>query len=161
MKQVFIALTVFFIIVITACNQKQNDNKTAELTNKTESPIDGNWVTVSFEVNGKKTNPKRVPQQFKMFHDGYFSLIMYNDEGNFSFACAGTYELNDKTYKETCTYHSDTNYINARDWQTWETKGDTLIFYGFEKAEMPDGNDVTKEWNTGGKFIEKRVRVKK
>ena len=40
-------------------------------------------------------------------------------------------------------------------------KGDTLIFYGFEKAEMADGKDVTKEWNVNGKFIEKRVRAKK
>lgn len=40
-------------------------------------------------------------------------------------------------------------------------KGDTLIFYGFEKAEMPDGKDVTKKWNENGKFIEKRVRAKR
>jgi hypothetical protein len=160
MKQIPIAITVLFIIGLTACNQKQNDNK-GELTNKTVSPIEGNWVTVSFEQNGKLFKPKRYPQQFKMFHDGYFSLITYDTTGNFSFACAGTYELSGNTYKETCTYHSETNYINFKDWETWEMKGDTLIFYGFEKAEMPDGKNVTSDFNANGKFIEKRVRVKK
>jgi hypothetical protein len=161
MKQMFIALAVLFIIGLTACNQKQNDNKTAELTNRTVSPIDGNWVTVSMEQNGKVSHPKRVPQQFKMFHDGYFSLVMYGDEGNFYLAGAGPYEIDGDIYKEKFPFHSDTAYIGCQTWQKWEMKGDTLIFYGFEKALMPDGKDVTSDWNAGGKFIEKRVRVKK
>ena len=40
-------------------------------------------------------------------------------------------------------------------------KGDTLIFYRFEKGELPDGKDVTAEWNKNGRFIEKRVRAKR
>jgi hypothetical protein len=36
-----------------------------------------------------------------------------------------------------------------------------IVFYGFEKAEMAYGNDVTQPWNVNGKFIKKRVRVKK
>lgn len=40
-------------------------------------------------------------------------------------------------------------------------KCNTLIFYGFEKVEMSDGKDVTKQWNENGKFIEKRVRAKR
>jgi hypothetical protein len=40
-------------------------------------------------------------------------------------------------------------------------KGDTFIFYGFEKAEFPDGKDVTEELNASiENFIEKTVRVK-
>jgi len=160
MKQISFAITVLFIIAITACNQKQNDNKKAELTNKTVSPIDGNWVTVSFEKNGIVSHPKRVPQQFKMFHDGFFSLIMYDDEGKFYLAGAGSYEIDGDIYKEKFPFHSDTAFIGSQNWQKWEVKGDTLIFYGFEKALMPDGKDVTNEWNTGGRFIEKRVRAK-
>ena len=96
-----------------------------------------------------------------MFHDGYFSFIMYDTSGKFSIAGAGPYEINGNMYKETVGYCSwDTSYLNSKDWQKWEMKADTLIFYGFEKAEMADGKDVTKEWNANGKFIEKRVRVK-
>ena len=64
-------------------------------------------------------------------------------------------------YNETCTCNSVIADIGFKNWQKWEMKGDTLIFYGFEKAEMADGKDVTKEWNVNGKFIEKRVRAKK
>jgi hypothetical protein len=86
---------------------------------------------------------------------------MYDSSGNFYYAGAGPYEINGNLYKETFTYSSDTIYNDSKDWQRWEMKGDTLIFYGFEKAEMADGRDVTKEWGGKGKFIEKRVRVKK
>lgn len=161
MKQIFIALTVLFIIGLTACNQKQKDSKPDVVTSKEVSPIEGNWITVSFEQNGKLTHPKRMPQLFKMFHDGFFSLFMYDDEGQFSLAGAGTYEIDGDMYKETVPFDSDTAFIGCKDWQKWEMKGDTLIFYGFEKAEMADGKDVTKEWNANGKFIEKRVRTKR
>jgi hypothetical protein len=35
-----------------------------------------------------------------------------------------------------------------------------IHYFGFEKAEMPDGKDVTNDWNANGKSIEKRVWVK-
>ena len=155
MKQTLIAVASLLLCILNACSEKQNGNKTAEVKTNNQPSIDGNWETVSVEMNGRQTNPKRFPQQFKMFHDGFFSLVMYDDSGNFYLAGAGTYDLKDSMYKETVTYSSDTNYINSKNWQTWEMKGDTLIFYGFEKAEMPDGKDVTKEWNENGKFIEK------
>ena len=161
MKRILIAITVVVITGLIACTSKQKSSKEDESTDKKVSPIEGNWITVSFEQNGKITQPKRVPQEFKMFHDGYFSFIMYDTSGKFSIAGAGRYEINGNTYKETVGYCSwDTSYLNSKDWQKWEMKGDTLIFYGFEKAEMADGKNVTKEWNANGKFIEKRVRVK-
>jgi hypothetical protein len=164
MKQTLIALTSLLVCTLIACKEKQNDKKEtkteAAVTNNLSS-IEGNWETVSVEVNGRQTKPKKVPQQFKMFHDGFFSLITYDDSGEFSFACAGNYEISGSMYKETCTYNSSIGYIGSKDWQKWEMKGDTLIFYGFEKAEMADGKDVTAEWNGNGRFVEKRVRAKK
>jgi hypothetical protein len=160
MKRVFIAITIIILIGLMACSQKQKDNTADELKVKNSSPIDGNWVTVSFEQNGKLFKPKRFPQQMKMFHDGYFSMIAYDTTGNFSYAGAGHFEINGNMYKESVDFHSTTDFINYKDWEKWEMKGDTLICYGFEKVEMPDGKDVTKEWSANGKFIEKRVRVK-
>jgi len=161
MKHISIAIAVLIIIGLEACHQQQHDSKADELTNKNMSPIESNWITVSYEQNGRKNNPKRVPQQFKVFHDGYFSLTMYDDEGKFYLSGAGPYEINGDMYKETFLFCSDTNFINCKILQKWEMKGDTLVFYGFEKAEMADGKDVTNDWNSNGKFIEKRVRVKK
>jgi hypothetical protein len=114
---------------------------------------------VENEINGKKVNAEKT-QQFKVFHDGYFSFIMYDEAGKFYLAGAGPYEINGNTYIETHTYSSDPKYIGAKDWQKWEMKEDTLIFYGFEKVLLADGSDVTKEMG-GSHFVEKRVRVKK
>ena len=165
MKQFLFVPVALLLIILSACNQqnqKQNTGTTGAAGNEKYSAIEGNWDLVSTEVNGKQTKPKRYPQQFKMFHDGFFSFVMYDESGKFHLAAAGSYEVNGNMYKEAFTYYSgDTIYINSKDWQKWEMKGDTLISYGFEKAEMPDGKDVTKEWNANGRFIEKRVRAKK
>ena len=100
----------------------------------TASSIEGNWILVSNEVNGRLVTPKRSPQQVKMFHDGYFSFVMYDSAGGFSLAGAGPYELDGNMYKETFQYCSDTVYNGAKDWQQWEIKADTLYFYGFKKS---------------------------
>ena len=140
-------------LLVTACNEPTTTSK--------KSPLEGNWEMVSNEINGKKTNPKRFPQQLKMLHDGFISVIMYDEAGKFYLSASGTYDIDGNMYKETANYHSNTDYIGFKNWEKWEMKGDTLIFYGFEKAEMPDGKDVTAEMNKNGKFIEKRIRAKR
>ena len=162
MKQISIALAYLLVCFFISCNEKKKNNKPADVSEVIVSPIEGNWETVSFEVNGKSRMPEKMPKEFKMYNDGYFSFILFDSSGKFSLAASGTYEVDTNMYKETLVYSSgDTAYIGAKDWQKWEMKGDTLIFYGFEKAEMPDGKDVTKEWNANGAFIEKRVRAKR
>ena len=161
MKYLIITL-VLFINFFTSCNNKNEnlENKTSnEIVNKPYSQIEGNWELVSNEVNGRIIKPKRT-QQLKMFQDGFFSFVMYDSSGKFYFAGAGPYEVDGNIYKETMRYASDTALIGAKDWQKWEMIGDTLIFYGFEKVELADGKNVTKDW-AGVKFMEKRVRVKR
>lgn len=162
MKYFSLILISLLIISFIACNNRnQNDNKTnlKDAAKNQISPIEGNWILVSNEVYGRQIKPKRFPQQLKIFHDGYFSFVMYDSIGNFYYAGAGPYEINGNMYKETFAYSSDTSYNDSKDWQRWEIKGDTLIFYGFEKAELADGADVTKEWGGRNKFIEKRIKV--
>ncbi|PVD51373.1 hypothetical protein DC498_14620 [Terrimonas sp.] len=153
----------FAVIFFAACNSNI-DNQEAAIsekdTAKPYSPIEGNWVLVSNEVYGKMTQPKRFPQQVKMFHDGYYAFVMYDAAGNFYYAGAGPYEVNGNMYKETFAYATDTTDVDAWDTQRWEIKGDTLIFYGFEKAALADGTDVTEKWGKH-KFVEKRVRLKR
>lgn len=154
---------VAIVITFMACDnkvEKVNPSAGKEAGNKI-SPIEGNWILVSNEVYGKPIKSKRYPQQLKMFHDGFFSFVMYDSAGNFYYAGAGPYELDGNIYKEIFTYSSDTLYNDSRDWQRWELKGDTLFFYGFEKAELANGKDVTQEWGGKGKFIEKRIRATK
>ena len=157
-------LSIALTIILPACNQKsqkQDTDTSGKTSNEKYSPIDGNWELVSTEINGKQTKPRRTPQQFKMLHDGFLSIFRYDDSGNFAVAGAGTYEVNGNIIKEVVIYHSDTVALGANDLQKWEMKGDTLIFYGFEKVEMADGKDITKEVNERGKFVEKSVRAKR
>lgn len=161
MKLTFIT-GIFFAATFLACSSKTGSEAehSSKVSPSSSSPIEGNWILVSNEVDGKLIVPKRSPQQIKMFHDGYYAFVMYDSVGAFYFAGAGPYELDGNMYKETLAYSSDTTYNDAKDWQRWELKEDTLYFYGFEKVEMGDGRDATEEWGKN-KFVEKRVRLKK
>ena len=61
------------------------------------------------------------------------------------------------SYKETFHYCSVPEFVGASDWQTYELKGDTLYFKGFNKVVYADGSDKTSQFD---KFEEKRVRAK-
>ena len=123
------------------------------------SPIDGAWELYSTEKGGKTTFHKK-PKQIKVYNDGYLCIMGYDSTGKFSYAAAGTYEIDGNHYKETCTYHSSPQYVGSSIWFDWAKDGDTLFFYGFKKVLMADGTDKTKDWG-GDPFIEKKVRVKK
>lgn len=123
------------------------------------SPIDGSWELYSTEIAGRVTIHKK-PKQFKMFHNGFVSLMMYDSLGKFEAAGAGTFELEGNKYKETFTYSSWPEVLGASNWQEWAMKGDTLLFYGFKKVTDANGRDITKDWG-GDHFIEKRLRAKK
>ncbi len=126
---------------------------------KPASPIDGAWELYSTEKGGKTTFAKK-PSQIKVYHDGYFCMMSYDSTGKFSYAGAGTYELDGNLYKETFTYDTWKEGIGGSLWFDWEMKDDTLLFYGYKKILLADGTDKTKDWG-GNSFIEKKVRVKK
>ena len=126
---------------------------------KPSSPIDGGWELYSKEKGGKTTFYKK-PSQIKVYHDGHFSIMVYDSTGKFDAAGAGTYELDGNKYVETFTYSSWAKGVGMKLSFDWELKGDTLIFAGFKKVLKADGTDITKDWG-GDSFIEKKVRVKK
>ena len=143
-------LICLMIIIFSGCKDKAQRNES--------NAIEGNWVLVSTEINGRKIPAKRYPAQFKTFCDGFASFIMYDSIGNFFFSGAGPYQIDGNMYKETFTFCSDTTFINSEYWQHWELKNDTLIFYGFDKAILAGGKDITDQYKTTP-FIEKRVRI--
>lgn len=147
-------------VLLFLCVLYARTTSRSEGTAATPSLIDGNWEKVSTVINGKLTTPKRQPAEFKMWNDGYFSLIHYTDEGTLGFAGAGTFEINGNHYKETYKYCHDTTFIGASVWFDWYMKGDTLVFTGFKKIILADGKDITKDWG-GDTWVEKRVRAKR
>jgi len=152
MKQFHLLLTaLFFLLSATAfisCNQDEKKADSQPVSSSSVSPIDGSWETVS--ADGKIT-------QFKMWHNGFFSLIMQDSSGKWSFAGAGSYSVDGNSYKETFRYCSVPENVGASDWQTFELKGDTLYFKGFDKVVYGDGSDKTSQF---GKFEETRIRAK-
>lgn len=159
---VLFLIAIFGLLSFFPATNATFENQTAapsQRGKKTPSPIDGSWELVSTEVAGKTTYHNK-PKQFKMFHDGFMSLMMYDDSGKFEAAGAGPFEIDGNKYKETFTYSSWPEGIGMSVWFEWAMKDDTLLFYGFKKAVMADGKDVTNEWG-GDTFIEKRVRAKK
>lgn len=161
MKLVFVTsvLTAFLcsFIFLSSCNDdsalKANNNNT--LTADTASAsIDGAWKLVWSKYNGEVANPVDN-RQFKMFHDGVFSLIATDSSGKISFAGYGKFELDAHTYHETFLYNNNPNYVGAIDWQEYELNDDTLYMKGFIKV-LIDGKDSTANFP---KFEEKRVRI--
>jgi hypothetical protein len=151
MNQLKLSLTApLFIMLATSvlsCNQNEK-TKSEPTATSSASPINGAWETVS--PDGKIT-------EFKMYHDGHFSFLMPDSSGKWSIAGVGNYTVDGNTYKETFRYSSIPAYVGGSDWQTFELKGDTLYFKGYNKVMSADGKDVT---NLFGKFESKRVRAK-
>lgn len=156
---------VIALVIATLCfwafvpnKPHQNEN---QLFGTLASPIDGAWELYSTESGGTTTIHKK-PKQIKVYSDGHFCMMAYNEEGKFDFAGAGTYELDGNHYKETFSYSSWPEGVGASLWFDWSksANGDTLYFSGFKKVIMSDGKDVTKDWG-GDSFTEKKVRAKK
>jgi hypothetical protein len=120
------------------------------------SPIDGEWELVWSKNNGKVNSPDK-PIQFKMFHNGFFSLIMQDSAGKWNIAAAGTFETKGNTYKETFKYIGLPEYTGYSNWQEFELRGDTLYKKLFKKVMDASGNEVN-DWPKD--IEEKRVRAK-
>ncbi len=157
------ALACFYLLFIVSCSSSTNQPNTGETGEKASQspssldPLQGAWDLVWEKSNGKIITNGRT-SQFKLFHDGFFSLIMQDSSGKWSTAIAGTYETNGSTYKETVRYSNVPDFVGAMDWQEFKLNGDTLYFKLFTKVLLANGEDVTSKWP---KSEEKRVRAKK
>jgi hypothetical protein len=152
MKPVLLALCLLSV----AC--QTGDKSAVTTTRPAISGIEGNWELVENRVGGKVIVPQRS-QQIKVFNDGFFSYLMYNPDGSFHGAGAGTYTIDGNTYTETFRYSSDTTWVGFADQQTWELRGDTLIFAGFKKVLDRAGREMAPGTWGGDMFVEKRVRA--
>ncbi|MEZ0606889.1 hypothetical protein ACAW74_00160 [Fibrella sp. WM1] len=147
------------ILCLLSCACESAEKTSGTSASPGTSPIDGAWEVVENRVDGKVVVPVR-PQQIKVFHDGFFSFIHYNPDGTFHGAGAGTYTLDGNQYKETFRYYSDTTWVGYGDAQTWELRGDTLLFSGFKTVYDRAGKAMPADAWGGDKFVEKRVRAK-
>lgn len=149
MKSTMTFLVVFSLAFISG---------TKKTSSPTASPLDGEWELVWSKVNGK-INTIAKPNQFKMFHNGFFSLIMKDSTGNWTMAAAGTFETRGNVHKEIFRYCSQSNLMGYTAWQEFEIRGDTLYNRLFTKVVDPTGKDVSDAWTKD--LEEKRVRARR
>ena len=148
MRNTIVFLAALMVIFISGTNRPN-----AVIT----SPIDGEWELVWSKSNGKVNSPGK-PTQFKMFHNGFFSLIMQDSAGNWNIAGAGTFETKGNTYNEKFNYVSVPELVGYTNWQEFELKGDTLYMKLFKKVTDASGKEVN-DWPKD--IEEKRVRAKR
>ena len=79
--------TIFFLAVVVVLFISGTNGP----GNVKTSPIDGEWELVWSKSNGEVKSSGK-PMQFKMFHNGFFALIMEDSAGNWTIAGAGTFE---------------------------------------------------------------------
>jgi hypothetical protein len=161
MKNQLLFLLILMAIAVfdPGCKDtKAKDPKpTAQKSSSSTAAIDGSWELVWESVGGKAREDGKI-SQFKMIHDGFFSLIMQDSAGKWSLSGAGTCSLEENIYKETFRYSSYPGYVGATDWQEYALMGDTLYFRGFTKVIFANGEDKTASFPA---FEEKRVRAKR
>lgn len=86
--------------------------------------------------------------------------MFYEPDGRFHGSGAGTYTLDGNIYKEVFTYQHDTTWVGWADEQSWELRGDTLLFAGFKKVYDVNGEERPGDWG-GDSFMQKHVRAKR
>ncbi len=152
---------LFFLYGLVSCSESDNKQQAKEASSSIDksntSPLEGAWELVWENIDGKIRSTGK-PTQIKLFTDDYFSYLMPDSTGKWSYAGAGTYEVNGNTYKEKHLYSTAPENVGVTDWQEFEMQGDTLVFRLFTKVTMPNGEDATNNWP---EIIEKRVRAKK
>ena len=151
-------ITFFFICFIAWANSSTPEDKKETIqpeTNTKVTSIDGAWELVWAKYNDTIAIPANN-RQFKMFANGFFSLLAQDSSGKISYAGYGKFELQGTSYRETFLYHNNPDYIGGVDWQECELKGDTLYTKGFTKV-LVGGKEVTADFP---KIEEKRVRIK-
>lgn len=121
---------------------------------QTKSPIDGNWLLV--EKNGEKIEAGK--QQFKMFNEGYYAMVAYNNDGTFKSTWMGKFSVQGNKYTETFIIGGNPKWIGWKGEQEWYIKGDTLYMMGHKRIFDPAGKEQPA--STWGSFIDKRVRAK-
>lgn len=92
------SLVVVVALLSVAC---QNGDKSSETARDptVRSPIEGNWELVENRVNGGVSKSSRL-QQFNVFHDGFYSFIMYKPDGSFYASAAGPHTVTGTSIKK-------------------------------------------------------------
>jgi hypothetical protein len=132
--------------------QNANAQSKQKLTN---ASLNGAWEMV---WSNEKENPTGKAMEFKLYHDGFFSVLWQDSPGKWNHGAAGVYNITGSALQQVVKYDTDSSYINWQFWQSVELIKDTLYTKVFYKVINPKGEDVSSKW--GDHVREKWIRAK-
>jgi len=144
--------TLICVLISLTILQNVSAQSNQKLTN---TSINGAWEMV---WSNEKANPTGKAMEFKLYHDGFFSVLWQDTPGKWNHSAAGVYKLNGNALQQIVKYDTDTAFINWQFWQSVELTEDTLYTKVFYKVINPKGEDVSKQW--GDSVREKWIRAK-
>jgi hypothetical protein len=140
-KLLFFVFTVSLLFVLTLNEAEAQNMKNTSVKKSVLSTLNGGWERISVTVNGHKESSSQHPE-FRVYHDGFFSIIGQDTTGAWKETHGGTYELTDNLYKEKILYSSFPDRMGLTHWQEYTIKGDTVTFKLFKKLITPNGEDM-------------------
>ena len=133
-------LVVCFILHLPFYTLKAQSTSKASVPSSSISALNGGWQRISVIVDGRVT---KGAEQFRVYHDGFFTILAKDSAGGWKDTHGGTYEIEGNLYKENILYSSFPDRMGVIHWQEFTMKGDTLTFKLFNKLINYKGNVTT------------------
>jgi hypothetical protein len=136
----FSTFAVCFIMLLSFNILKAQKTKKTSAQSSSILALNGGWQRVSVKVNDKVESGS---PEFRVYHDGYFSIIGQDSTGAWKETHGGTYEISGNLYKEKILYSSFADRMGVIHWQEFTVKGDTATFKLFKKLINYQGDVAT------------------
>jgi hypothetical protein len=141
-KATFLKYAVCLLFLLKLHSAEAQQTTTTGAIRPSLSVLNGGWNRVSEKWLVGQGRTKLQPQ-FRLYYDGYFTMVGQDSTGAWRSTFGGTYEIEGNIYKEKMLYSSFPELNGYVHWQEYEVRGDTLIFKTKNKVIDPQGVDVT------------------
>ena len=139
-KLSFSVFAICLVVNLSWVSVKAQNTKKTSSQNSLLSVLNGSWQRIAVTANGEVVN--NPPSQFRVCHDGFFSIVGQDSAGAWKETYGSTYEISNNIYKDTMVYSSHPNVIGVIHWQEFHIKGDTIFFKLFQKLTNLDGTII-------------------
>ena len=129
-KLLFPIFAACFILLVPFYTLKAQNTKKTSAQSPSISVLNGGWQRITVKVNDKTESGG---QEFRVYHDGFFSILGQDSTGGWKETHGGTYEISGNLYKEKILYSSYPDRMGVIHWQEFTMKGDTVTFNLFKK----------------------------
>lgn len=129
-KLLFPMFVACLMLLLPFYTLKAQGTKKASAQSPSISVLNGGWQRIAVKVNDKIESGG---QEFRVYHDGFFSILGQDSTGAWKETHGGTYEISGNLYKEKILFSSYPDRIGVTHWQEFTAKGDSVTFKLFKK----------------------------